>query len=81
MNRQIKSGQRGSNRSFGLEGAGKGDGDRTTDTTAYNARLAEINFSRRHPRDDGLRKTKRGWVKSYGLQSSAAPVPVTTGPS
>jgi len=68
MNKQIKSGPRGSNRNFGLEGAGKGDSDRTSDQTAYNERFAEVNFgARTHPSESGFRRTKRGWKKTYGI--------------
>lgn len=76
MNRNIKSAQ-GRNRSFGLEGSGKGDSDRTSDTNAYNARLAEVAFPRLHPSADGFAKSKRGWKKIYGqsrLQSCPAAV-------
>jgi len=68
MNPQIKSGQRGSNRSFGLEGAGKGDSDRTTDAVAYAENLDEVNFPRVHPSNDpSFRRTKAGrYVKSFG---------------
>jgi len=69
MNKQIKSGQRGSNRHFGLEGSGKGDSDRTTDAAAYAENLNEVAFPRVAPQDDpSFRRTKAGrYVKSYGM--------------
>lgn len=68
MNPQIKSGPRGGNRSFGLHGAGKGDGDRTADAVAYNENLDEVNFPRVAPKDDpSFRRTKEGrYVKVFG---------------
>jgi len=68
MNPNVRAGQRGGNRNFGLEGAGKGDGDRTTDPIAYNANLDEVNFPRVAPKDDpSFRRTKEGrYVKVFG---------------
>ena len=68
MNKQIKSGQRGGNRNFGLEGAGKGDSDRTTDAVAYAENLNEVAFPRVHPSEDqSFKRVKAGrYVKTYG---------------
>jgi hypothetical protein len=57
-------------RDLGIDGggAGKGDADRTTDSAAYKANLAEINF----PRDN------TGFVKRGGrLVKTYSPAPPT----
>lgn len=84
MNPNIRSGAKG-NRNFGLHtGPGKGDADRTTDATAYQANLTEVNFPRvPASQDPTFTKTKRGYTKSYGptqpLHNSAEVVPPSTG--
>ena len=77
MNPQIKSGQRGGNRNFGLVGAGKGDSDRTTDAAAFNENLGEVNFPRVHPSEDqSFKRVKAGrYVKTYGKPKEHEPSP------
>ena len=71
MNPNIRSAAKG-NRNFGLEGAGKGDSDRTTDATAYASNLAEVNFPRLPAsRDSTFTKSKRGYKKVYGIHNEA----------
>ena len=65
MNSNIRT-SAGGNRNLGLHGAGKGDADRTSDTTAYAERLAEVTFPHLPPEQDGFTKSKRGWRKVYG---------------
>lgn len=52
-------------RDFGLDGAGKGDADRTTNVKKFQENLAAINF---HPEvDSGFKKVGTGrFKKSYG---------------
>jgi hypothetical protein len=87
MNPNIKSAA-GGNRSFGLHGAGKGDADRTSDVTAYNERLMEIEFPRVHPSlDEAFTKSRRGYKKVYGVTKEqhasalAATFPLVVGPA
>lgn len=57
----------GNSRSFGLEGAGKGDGDRTCDKDAFDKNMDEVNFPHvPASQDPSFQKTKRGYVKVYG---------------
>ena len=89
MNPHIMSGQhtRG-NRNFGLEGAGKGDGDRTSDKTAYDENLAQVQFSGvPASQDPSFVKSKRGYKKVFGPREvkdslpEETPIPATPPPT
>lgn len=58
----------GRSRDFGLNGAGKGDDDRTTDRAAFNAGMAEIPFDGNVP---GFCKVGLKQVKTYGRPAKA----------
>lgn len=75
MNPNIKHGG-GGNRNFGLEGAGKGDSDRTHDKTAYNENLDAVNFPRVPvSADPTFTKSKRGYKKVFGVEDKTKPNP------
>lgn len=58
---------RAGNRNFGIEGAGKGDADRTDNKEQFAQNFSEIKFDRVPcKQDQQFQKTKRGYRKTYG---------------
>lgn len=74
MNKSYNTGQMGGSRNFGLEGAGKGDGDRTADMGSYNENLADISnvgVGHSYGQETVDRKGRRTF--RYGVTPDAAP--------
>jgi len=86
MNQSIPTGQRGNTRDIGLDpsmhnAAGKGDASRITDLTQFKTNLDDVALPRIPCAEDpNFVKTKRGFKKVYGKQTTADAVELVAPP-